>query len=43
MFVKGYNLISRIEQSVAKVELQDMELLVFTDNLVSESVFYKGK
>ena len=23
-------------------ELQDVELFVFTDNLVSESVFYKG-
>ena len=36
------NLISRIEQIVKNMELQDVELFVFTDNLVFESVFYKG-
>ena len=36
------NLISRIEQIVENVELQDVELFVFTDNLVFENVFYKG-
>ena len=28
---------------MAKGEIQDVELFVFTDNLVFESVFYKGK
>ena len=36
------NLISRIEPIVDNVELQHVELFVFTDNLVFESVFYKG-
>ena len=38
----GYNLTSQIEQSVANMELKDVELFVFTYNLVFHSVFYKG-
>ena len=35
-------LMLRIEQSVASGELKDVELYVFTDNLVFDSLFYKG-
>ena len=35
------NLTSHIEHSAAIVELQDVEMFVFIDNLVFVSVFYK--
>ena len=41
-FLDEDNLTTRIEESVASRELKGVELFVFTDNLVFESVFYKG-
>ena len=34
---------TRIEQNVASGELQDVELFIFTDNMVFESIYYKGE
>ena len=42
-FREGKNLTDRIERSVDEGELNNTELFVFMDNLVFESVFYKGK
>ena len=42
-FLEGGNLTTRIEEIVDNGESRGVELLVFTDNLVSESVLYKGK
>ena len=42
MFWEGDNLNPQIEKSMEIGELQDMELFVFTNNMVFESVFYKG-
>ena len=39
---EGENLIRRIEKSVASGELQYVELLIFTDKMVFESIYYKG-
>ena len=33
-FQEGYNITSKIEESVANGELQDVELFVFTHNMV---------
>ena len=41
MFWEGDNLNPQIEKSMEIGELQDMELFVFTNNMVFESVFYK--
>ena len=41
-FVEGGNLTTRIEESVDSGDLKDVELFVFTDNLVFDHVFYKG-
>ena len=41
-FRELYNFITRIDQSVASVDLQDVKLFVFTENMVFESVYYKG-
>ena len=41
-FREGYNLTTMIEKSVASGELQDVELFLFTGNMVFESVYYKG-
>ena len=41
-FREEYNLKIRIEQSVSSGELQDVELFVFANNMVFESVYYKG-
>ena len=41
-FREGYNLTEIIERSVAEGDMKDLELFVFIDNLVFDSVFYKG-
>ena len=41
-FIEGGNLTTQIEESVASGELKGVELFVFTDNVMFESVFYKG-
>ena len=38
---KGGKLMERIERSVEQGEVKNVELFVFTDNLVFQSVFYK--
>ena len=42
-FRESNNLVDSIRNVVNKGRLCDMELFVFTDNWVFESVFYKGK
>ena len=42
-FREANNLVDIIRNVVDKGRLCDMELFVFTDNWVFESVFYKGK
>ena len=42
-FWEGGKLTTKIDDSMASEESRGVELLVFTDNLVFESVFYKGK
>ena len=41
-FQGGDNLITQIEESVDSGDSKVTKLFVFTDNLVFESVFYKG-
>ena len=41
-FQEGDNLTIRIKESVESGELKGVELCALTDNLVFESVFYKG-
>ena len=41
-FLEGVNLTNNIEESVASGELTGVDFSVFTDNLVFESLFYKG-
>ena len=41
-FREGDNLNMRIEHSVSSVEFQDVELFIFTDNVVFGSIYYKG-
>ena len=42
-FREANNLVDSIRNVVYKGRLRDMQLFVFTDNWVFESVFYKGK
>ena len=39
---EGEKISARIEQRVASGKLRDTDIFVFTENLVFESVFYKG-